>query len=116
MACIGGILAYVAFNMVKWGEVRQVLRHNRFHVVLMLYTAVVVIIADFLTGVLTAIILYAVLRKFLDTPERQPDTVLPAVEEVATAYGQTAAQYDHPLQNGESAAESPAASKPARNR
>ena len=25
MACVGGILAYVAFNMVKGGEVRQVL-------------------------------------------------------------------------------------------
>src|SRR5262249_1906810 len=32
MACIGGILMYVALNMVKREEVKQVLRHNRFHI------------------------------------------------------------------------------------
>ncbi len=66
MASIAGILMYVAMNMVKPAEVREVLTHNRFHIALMLYTAVAVIVTDFLTGVLTAIILYAVLRKFLD--------------------------------------------------
>ena len=40
MACIGGILLYVAFNMVKPAEVKQVLAHNRFHIALMVYTAV----------------------------------------------------------------------------
>ena len=40
MACIGGILMWVAFNMVKPAEVKQVLAHNWFHVVLMVYTAV----------------------------------------------------------------------------
>lgn len=69
MACIGGILAYVAFNMVKPAEVRQVLAHNRFHVLLMAYTAVVVLVTDFLTGVLTAIIIYAALYKFFDRPK-----------------------------------------------
>lgn len=68
MACIGGILLYVAFNMVKPAEVTQVLAHNRFHIALMVYTAVMVIVTDFLTGVLSAIILYAALYKFLDTP------------------------------------------------
>jgi MFS superfamily sulfate permease-like transporter len=68
MACIGGILAYVAFNMVKPAEVRQVLGHNRFHVGLMVYTAVMVLITDFLTGVLSAIIIYAALYRFLDKP------------------------------------------------
>ncbi len=68
MACIGGILMYVALNMVKREEVKQVLEHNRFHVVLMIYTAVMVIITDFLTGVLSAIILYAVLYRFFDRP------------------------------------------------
>jgi MFS superfamily sulfate permease-like transporter len=66
MACIGGVLLFVAFNMVKPAEVRQVLAHNRFHVALMVYTAGMVILTDFLTGVLTAIILYVVLFKFLD--------------------------------------------------
>lgn len=66
MACIGGILLYVATNMVKGEELKQVLRHNWFHVALMIYTAVMVIVTDFLTGVLTAIVLYAVLYRFLD--------------------------------------------------
>lgn len=68
MACIGGILMYVAFNMVKPAEVVQVFSHNRFHIGLMLYTAVMVIATDFLTGVLSAIVIYAVLYKFLDKP------------------------------------------------
>ena len=43
MACIGGLLLYVATGMVKPAEVKQVLGHNRFHVFLMLWTAVMVI-------------------------------------------------------------------------
>jgi MFS superfamily sulfate permease-like transporter len=68
MACIGGILMFVAFNMVKRGEVLEVLGHNRFHIALMTCTAVMVIVTDFLTGVLSAIILFVVLRGFLDRP------------------------------------------------
>jgi hypothetical protein len=67
----------------------------------MVYTAIAVIVTDFLTGVLTAIVLYAVLRRFLDSPEQHPDTSAPSLEEVAASYGHTAAQYDHP--NGEPA-------------
>jgi SulP family sulfate permease len=70
MACIGGILAYVAFNMVKWTEVKEVWSHNWFHIVLMIYTAVVVLVTDFLTGVLSALIIYLVLFKFLDKPAK----------------------------------------------
>jgi MFS superfamily sulfate permease-like transporter len=66
MACIGGLLLYVATGMVKPAEVRQVFEHNYFHVGLMIWTAVMVIATDFLIGVLSAIVLYAVLRKFLD--------------------------------------------------
>lgn len=72
MACIGGILMWVAFNMVKPAEVKQVFKHNWFHVSLMFYTAVTVIIFDFLTGVLSAIILYVLLFKFLDKPATKP--------------------------------------------
>ena len=60
MACIGGILLYVAYGMVKPAEVAQVLAHNKFHVGLMVYTAVMVVVTDFLTGVLSAISVYAV--------------------------------------------------------
>src|SRR6185436_6174455 len=47
MASIGGILLYVSTAMVKPAEVRQVLAHNAFHICLMVYTAVVVILTDF---------------------------------------------------------------------
>jgi sulfate permease, SulP family len=58
MACIGGILLYVAVGMVKPAEVREVLKHDRFHIALMLYTAVMVVLTDFLVGVLSAIVIY----------------------------------------------------------
>lgn len=69
MACIGGILLYVALNMVKPAEVVQVLAHNRFHVGLMIFTAGMVIVTDFLIGVLSALALHAVLHRFLDSPQ-----------------------------------------------
>jgi sulfate permease, SulP family len=75
MACIGGILMWVAMNMVKPAEIKQVLAHNKFHVALMTYTAVAVAVTDFLTGVLTAMILYGVLYKFLDTPAAPAQSV-----------------------------------------
>jgi SulP family sulfate permease len=68
MACIGGILMFVASNMVKKAEVTEVWNHNRFHAGLMIYTAVMVAATDFLIGVLSALVLYGVLFKFLDRP------------------------------------------------
>jgi MFS superfamily sulfate permease-like transporter len=66
MACIGGILAYVAFNMVKRQEIEMVLKMNAFHIFLMGYTAVVVLLKDFLSGVLSALVIYWLLRRFFD--------------------------------------------------
>jgi MFS superfamily sulfate permease-like transporter len=66
MACIGGILLFVATGMVKPAEVRQVFAHNRFHIGLMVYTAIMVVVTDFLTGVLSAIVIYAVLYRFFE--------------------------------------------------
>jgi MFS superfamily sulfate permease-like transporter len=76
MACIGGILMFVAVNMVKPAEVREVLKHNRFHVGLMIYTAVMVPMTDFLVGVLSALVIYGVLYRFLDVapPHLAPQT------------------------------------------
>lgn len=68
MACLGGILLYVATVMVKPAEIREVLAANKFHVGLMAYTAVMVVATDFLTGVLSAIIIYGALFKFFDKP------------------------------------------------
>jgi SulP family sulfate permease len=60
MACIGGILLYVATNMVKLEELREVREMGRGHVWLMLYTAVSVVALDFLRGVLSALVIYAI--------------------------------------------------------
>ena len=69
MACIGGILLYVSTAMVKPAEVKHVLAHGRFHIALMVYTAVMVVVTDFLTGVLSAIVIYGLLFRFFDKPE-----------------------------------------------
>jgi MFS superfamily sulfate permease-like transporter/carbonic anhydrase/acetyltransferase-like protein (isoleucine patch superfamily) len=60
MACIAGILLYVAMNMVKKGEIDEVLEQGRGHVWLMIYTAIAVIMTDFLRGVLSALVIYAI--------------------------------------------------------
>lgn len=61
MACIAGILLWVASNMIKPAEVREIVRHGKFETFIMLFTAVMVPLTDFLTGVLSAMLLYAVL-------------------------------------------------------
>ena len=63
-----GILLFVAFNMVKPAELREVWQHNRFHAGLMVYTAVMVAVTDFLIGVLSALVLFGILHRFLDRP------------------------------------------------
>ncbi len=68
MACIGGILVWVASNMIKPAEIKEVMGVNRFHTALMIYTAIMVPVTDFLTGVASALIIYAVLFRFLDKP------------------------------------------------
>lgn len=60
MACIGGILLYVASNMVKPSEVTEVMHMGRGHIALMIYTAIMVIATDFLSGVLSALVIYGV--------------------------------------------------------
>jgi MFS superfamily sulfate permease-like transporter len=75
MACIGGVLLWVASNMVKVSEIKHVLAVNRRHAMLMAYTAVMVPVTDFLTGVLSALIIYGVGRKWfgeMAEPGMQP--------------------------------------------
>jgi SulP family sulfate permease len=64
MACIGGILVWVASNMIKPSEISEVRHSGGFEAFMMVYTAVMVPMTDFLTGVLSALILYAVVRSF----------------------------------------------------
>ncbi len=68
MACIGGILLWVAFNMIKPTEVKQVWSHGWFHFSLMTYTAVMVIVTDFLAGVISAMVIYSVFSRFVKKP------------------------------------------------
>jgi MFS superfamily sulfate permease-like transporter len=68
MACIGGILLYVSSAMVKPAEVKHVLEQSRFHVCLMAYTAIAVVLTDFLIGVVTAIVIWGTLGRFFEKP------------------------------------------------
>jgi len=60
LACIAGIMIFVATGMVKKKEVKEVLQKDKFHTGLMAYTAIMVIMTDFLIGVATALLIYGV--------------------------------------------------------
>jgi len=62
MACIGGILVWVASNMIKPAEIKEIRHLGKFEFSIMLYTAVMVPMTDFLTGVLSALIIYFVVK------------------------------------------------------
>jgi SulP family sulfate permease len=62
MACIGGILVWVASNMIKPSEIREIRHLGKFEFAMMLYTAVMVPMTDFLTGVLSALVIYFVVK------------------------------------------------------
>lgn len=64
MACIGGILVWVASNMIKPSEIKEIKQHGKFEFSMMLYTAIMVPLTDFLTGVLSALIIYALVKYF----------------------------------------------------
>ena len=64
MACIGGILVWVATNMIKPSEIKEVKHLGKFEFSMMVYTAVMFPLTDFLTGVLSALIIYFVVKLF----------------------------------------------------
>lgn len=79
MACIGGILMYVAHGMVKKTEVREALSMSKFHVFLMIFTAATVPLFGFMPGVLSAIVIYALLNRFFDpVPVKATQVITPA--------------------------------------
>jgi len=73
MACIAGILFWVATNMIKPKEISAILRQGRFHTALMIFTAVMVPLTDFLTGVLSALIIYFMLKPFVERAPSQAE-------------------------------------------
>ena len=62
MACIGGILVWVASNMIKPAEIKEIKHAGKFEFSMMIYTAVMVPMTDFLTGVLSALVIYFVVK------------------------------------------------------
>ena len=58
MACIGGILVWVASNMIKPSEIKEIKHAGKFEFSMMIYTAIMVPMTDFLTGVLSALVIY----------------------------------------------------------
>lgn len=63
MACISGLLIYVAFSMVKMAEIRHVLAEGRWHAFLMIYTALLTFWSDLLIAVSSATALYYLLPR-----------------------------------------------------
>ncbi len=58
MACISGLLIYVACNMVKADEIRHVFSEGKFSTLLMIYTAIVTFLTDLFIAVSTGTALY----------------------------------------------------------
>ena len=65
MACIGGILVYVAHGMVKMKEIKEVMGSRRYHIALMIYTAIMVPVVGFMWAVVSAILIFVVLNAWL---------------------------------------------------
>lgn len=63
IACIAGILLYVASGMIKKREITKIARMNNYHVILMCYTVAVVPLFGFMSGVLSAIIIYVLFSR-----------------------------------------------------
>lgn len=73
MACIGGILLYVATNMVKKEEITEVWAMDNFQRFLMIYTAIMVPATDFLKGVLSAVVIWLIASRFIKSEPHAAD-------------------------------------------
>ncbi|BBL72864.1 SulP family inorganic anion transporter [Methylogaea oryzae] len=102
MACIAGILLYVAMNMVKREEVEEVLSMGHGHTALMLYTAAAVVATDFLRGVLSALAIYLVWRFVEHSRARIAETELevPSLSTALRASIEEAKQRPRAVVNG----------------
>jgi SulP family sulfate permease len=78
MACIGGILVWVASNMIKPAEIKEIKAHGKFEFAMMVYTAVMVPLTDFLTGVMSAMVIYFVVKMAFKRRRQQSKSVQPS--------------------------------------
>ncbi|MFZ1688109.1 MAG: SulP family inorganic anion transporter [Flavobacteriales bacterium] len=78
MACIGGVLLYVAAGMVKVKEIKEVWKtREHLHMGLLIYTAAMVPLFGFMTAVLTAIGIYIAYLAAMSA--RRPAAVLEGI-------------------------------------
>lgn len=66
MACVSGILFYVAIGMIKKREINSIVQLNNYHVVLMFYTMVTVPLLGFVAGILSALILFTICYRLFE--------------------------------------------------
>jgi MFS superfamily sulfate permease-like transporter len=66
MSCIGGILLYVAWGIVKKREIKVILDMNNYHVMLMCYTLAAIPLFGFMIGIVSAVIIYLVCFRLFD--------------------------------------------------
>ncbi len=64
MACLAGILLFVASGMVKKAEVTEVWAEGSKDRTIMITTAVMVVLVDFLVGVVSGLVVWGVLSRF----------------------------------------------------
>jgi SulP family sulfate permease len=48
--------------MIKPAEIKEIKKHGKFEFGMMMYTALMVPLTDFLTGVLSALVIYAIVK------------------------------------------------------
>jgi SulP family sulfate permease len=101
MACIGGILMFVATKMISPPEILRVWRKSNFHRFLMIYCTIMIPLTDFLTGVVTSIVIYAALFKCFDKDRSFSEENKPTLnaETLRLLAGETAQQQKYYVQS-----------------
>lgn len=79
IACIGGILWYVAWGMVKRNEIKRIVHLNNYHAFLMYYSMAAVVLFGFMIGILSAVILYGICYRLYEK-KKHPITIKEAEE------------------------------------
>ncbi len=71
MACLGGILVYVAVGMIKRREIRKIIEWNNYQIAVMWFTIVMVPLFGFMIGVLSALALHAACYRMFERKKRR---------------------------------------------
>ena len=72
VACIAGILLYIASAMIKVNDIKLVWREmGQLAGFIMIFTAIMVVVTDFLVGVLSGLALYFIIIKLKPDQKEQ---------------------------------------------